>query len=67
MIEQQAGVNYVTFVSLFHELIPSSNVSDGIKKATLDGLCKLASTESDQKLITYIHTYIHTYMLIASS
>ena len=25
----------------------------GFNKATLDGLCKLASTESDQKLIKY--------------
>ena len=53
MIEQQAGVSYVTFVSLFRKLIPSSSVSAGINKATLDGLCKLASTESDQKLIKY--------------
>ena len=30
MIEQQAGVNYVTFVSLFRKLIPSSSVSGGI-------------------------------------
>ena len=53
IIEQQAGVNYVTFVSLIHKLIPSSNVSVGINKETLDGLCKLATTESDQKLIKY--------------
>ena len=53
IIEQQAGVNYVTFVSFIHKLIPSSNVSVGINKETLDGLCKLATTESDQKLIKY--------------
>lgn len=53
IIEQQTGVNYVTFVSLFHKLIPSGVTRGGINKATLDGLCKLASTESDRKLIKY--------------
>lgn len=53
MIEQQTGVNYVTFVSLFHKLIPSGVTAGGINKATLDGLCNLASTESDKKLIKY--------------
>ena len=53
MIEQQSGVDYVTFVSLFRKLIPSGTVSGGINKATLSGLCSLASTESDRKLIKY--------------
>ena len=53
MTEQQTGVNYVTFVSLFHELVPSDIASVGINKATLNGLCKLASMESDRKLIKY--------------
>lgn len=53
MIEQQIGVDYITFVSLFHKLLPSTKVSVGLNKETLKGLCQLASSESDRKLIKY--------------
>lgn len=53
MIEQQAGVDYITFVSLFRKLIPCDNVVQGLNKEILSGLCQLASSESDRKLIKY--------------
>ena len=53
MLEQQAGVDYITFVSLFHKLIPSDNVALGLNKEILNTLCQLASSESDRKLIKY--------------
>ena len=53
MIEQQAGVNYKSFVSYFHKLVPSGSALPGLNKAVLNGLCQLASSESDRKLIKY--------------
>jgi hypothetical protein len=53
MIEQQAGVDYKIFVSYFHKLTPSNNVSVGLNRDILTSPCQLASSESDRKLIKY--------------
>jgi len=53
MVENNSGVDYTQFVSLFKELVPAEIDKSGLSRETLSGLCKLASNESDRKLIKY--------------
>ena len=53
MVEQKSGVDFTQFVSLFKELVPAETDKVGLTRETLNGLCKLASNESDRKLIKY--------------
>lgn len=55
VVKKQENIDYKKVVGLIEKftLQPNLETGGGIKKDTLLPLCKLASTESDRKLITF--------------